>query len=72
MHYRDRGACFKVRVSWGGEGGRLARELFHAAKLDFIRYFLLSIENVGRTWPHSPVPRSLYFFMLRREFATRN
>ena len=50
MHYRDRGACFQVCVSGGG---RIARELFHAANLDYFLtvIFLLSIENVGRRWP---------------------
>ena len=67
MYYRDRGACFEKCVcvgggGGGGGGGRIARELLHAGRLDFIR-----------PWPPPPpVPRSLYFCMLWREFATRN
>jgi hypothetical protein len=61
MYYRDRGACFEV-----GEGdntGAIPRR----------QAGLLSIEKVRRPWPPPPpVPRSLYFCMLRREFATRN
>jgi hypothetical protein len=32
--FRDRGACLKVG---GGGGGRIAQELYHAGRLDFIR-----------------------------------
>ena len=66
MYYRDGGACFEV--GGGGGGGEYSTGAIPRSQAG-----LLSIEKVGRPWPQPPpVPRSLYFCMLRREFATRN
>ena len=74
MYYRDRGACFEVCV-WGAEGGggQDSTGAIPRRQAGFYPvFFYYPLKKWGGHDPRPPVPRSLYFCMLRREFATRN
>ena len=56
MYYRDRGACFEVG------GGGIARELFHAGRLDYY-----PLEKWGGHGPASPCSAVPVFSMHAQE-----
>jgi hypothetical protein len=51
-------SLFKSVCVWGG-GDRIARELFQAYRLYFIRQFFIIHRKVGGGHAPSPIPRSL-------------